>query len=70
MSVTNKDHAYNYKTDFEIWRGNKEFERQKSFMSQSTLELIPIDTNTTNTKMTHLDSTPVGTNMTDPKAFT
>ena len=28
MSVAKSDHDYNYKTDFEIWRDNQEFECQ------------------------------------------
>ena len=32
---------YNYKTDFEIWKENKEFERQNNERSQPSLELAP-----------------------------
>ena len=40
------DYDYNYKTEFQIWKENKEFERQKISMSQPPLELTPIGTNT------------------------
>ena len=33
ISAVNSDHDYIYKTDFEIWRENQEFERQNIFMS-------------------------------------
>ena len=33
MIAENSDHDYNYKTYFEIWRGNKEFERQNFLTS-------------------------------------
>ena len=29
ISAENSDHDYNYKTEFQIWKENKEFERQK-----------------------------------------
>ena len=59
MSAENSDYDYNYKTDFEIWRENKEFERQNISRSQPPLDSDPIDMNTTNEKMSHLDLTPV-----------
>ena len=33
MSAEKSDNDYNYKTYFEIWRENQEFERQNIFMS-------------------------------------
>ena len=33
ISAAKSYHDYNYKTDFEIWGGNQEFERQKISMS-------------------------------------
>ena len=39
-------------------------------MSQSPLDSTPIDTNTTNAKTSHLDSSPVGTKIPDPKSLT
>ena len=33
MSTAKSDHEYNYKTDFEIWIENQEFERQNISMS-------------------------------------
>ena len=50
MSAAKSDHDYNYKTDFEIWRGNKEFERQTISTGQPPLDSTPIDTNITNVK--------------------
>ena len=38
MSAASSDQDYSYKTDFEIWRGNQEFERQFIFMSQPPLK--------------------------------
>ena len=32
-SAEKSDHDYSYKTDFEIWRENQEFERQMFSMS-------------------------------------
>ena len=60
MSTSKSDHDYNYKTDFEIWRENKECERQNISMILQPLESTPIDTNTTNTKTSHFDLNPVG----------
>ena len=70
MSAENSDYDYKYKTEFQIWRENQEFERQNISMSQPPLESIPIDMNMTNTEMSHLDSTPVGTKTPDPKPLT
>ena len=70
MSEEKSDHDYNYKTKFQIGKYNKEFERQNISMSQPPLELTPIGTNTTNTKISHLDSTPVGKKKPYPKPVT
>ena len=50
MSATKSDHDYSHKTNFQIWKENKEFERQNTSMSRPPLELTPIDTNTKNKK--------------------
>ena len=67
MSAASSDHHYNYKTEFQIWKENKEFERQNILISRPPLYLTPFGTNTTNAKIPHLVSTPVSTKMTDPK---
>ena len=61
ISAAKSDHEYNYKTDFEIWGGNQEFERHLFLMNQPPLESTLIGKNTTNAKTSKLDSTPVGT---------
>ena len=38
MSAAKSNHDYNYKTDFEIWKENQEFERQILLMSQPPLD--------------------------------
>ena len=70
MIAEKSDHEYNYKTDFDIWRENQELERQNILTSQPPLDSAPIDTNTTNAKTSHLESTPAGTKTTDPKPLT
>ena len=70
MSASQPDHDDNYETDFEIWRENKEFEHQNISMGRPPLELTRIGTDTTNEKRSHLESTPVGTKMPDPKPLT
>ena len=70
MSAAESYHNYNYKTDFEIWREDQEFERQNILMSPKSLDSTPIDMNTKNAKTSHLDSTPVGTKPPDPKLLT
>ena len=70
MSAAKSDYDYNYKTDFEILGGNQEFDLQNISMSQPPLDLTPIGTIMTNAKMSHLESTPIGTKTTDPKALT
>ena len=57
ISAACSDQDYIYKTDFEIWRKNKEFERQNILMSQPPLYSIPIGTKTTNITTSHLYST-------------
>ena len=61
------DYDYNYKTEFQVWKYNKELECQNILMSRPPLELTPIGTNTPNTKISHLESTPFGTKLPDPK---
>ena len=61
MSEANSDQEYNYKTGFQIWKNNNEFERQNISMSQPPLDLTPISTKTTSAKLSHLDYTPVDT---------
>ena len=61
---------YNYKTDFEIWKENKEFKRQNVSMSQPPLGATHVGTNASNAKILTLDSTPVGTKTPDPKTQT
>ena len=70
MSEEKSDHDYNYKTESQIWKDNKEFDRQIFLMSRPPLDLTPIGTNTTNAKISHLDSNMVGTKTIDPKPLT
>ena len=70
MSEAKSDHDFNYKTKFQIGKDNKEFERQNILMSQPLLDSTPIGTNTTNAKISNLDSTSVGTKTPDPKPLT
>ena len=70
MSEEKSDHDYNYKTEFQIGKDNKEFERQNILISPPHLDLTPIGTNTTNAKISHLDSTHVGKKTTYPKPVT
>ena len=67
VSGAKSDYDYNYKTDFQIWKENKEFERQNILMTRPPLESTPIGAITSNLKLSHLDSTPVGTKMSDLK---
>ena len=60
MSAANSDHDYRYKTDFDIWRGNQEFDRQNISMSLPPFDLTPIGTNTKFLTTSNLDSTPIG----------
>ena len=61
ISAENSDHDYNYKTEFQIWKEDKEFERQNFPMSQPPLDSTPFGTNMTNAKKSHLELTPIGT---------
>ena len=70
MSEAKSDHDYNYKTEFQIGKDNKELDYQNISMSQPLLDSTPIGINTTNTKISHLDSTPIGTKTIDPKPLT
>ena len=67
MSAANSDHEYSYKTDFETWRENQEFEHQNILMSRPPLELTLIGTSITNVTMKHLYSTTLGTKVSDLK---
>ena len=67
VSEAKLDHDYNYKTGLKFWKENKEFERQNISMSRPHLHLTPIGTNTSNAKISHLDSNPVGRKTSDPK---
>ena len=57
VSESKSYHDYNYKTEFQIWKENKEFERQNIPTGQPPLDLTPIGMNATNTKISYLDST-------------
>ena len=70
MSAEKSDHDYRYKTDFQIWRENQEFERQNISMSRPPLDSNPIVTKNTNVTTSHLDLTPVGTKTSDPNPLT
>ena len=49
-----------YKTDFEIWRGNIQFEREKIEISQPPLDSTPVDAKTSDSKAPATESTPDG----------
>ena len=49
---------------------NQEFKRQKLLMSRSPLDSTPINMDTTNANTSHMEFTPVGTNIPDPKPLT
>ena len=66
MIEAKSDHDYNYKNEVQIWKDNKEFDRQICLIIRPPLYLTIIGTNTTDTKISHLDSTPVGTKIPDP----
>ena len=70
MSEANPYHDYNYRTEFQIWKENKEFERRNILMSQPPLDSTPFGNNTTEAKITHLDLTPVGAKIPDLKPLT
>ena len=48
LSEAKYDYDYNYKTESQIWKENKEFERQNILMSRPPLESIPVGTNMSN----------------------
>ena len=50
MSEAKSEHDYNLKTEFQIGKDNKEFERENILMSQRPLDSTPIGRNTTNEK--------------------
>ena len=49
---TKSDYDYNYKTGFDIWKENKEFERQNISMSRPPLDSTPVGTKTLDAKNT------------------
>ena len=61
MSTTRSDKDYSYKTDFQIWRGNKNFGRQNILMCQPPLVSTTIGANKSNGKTSQLDSIPIRT---------
>ena len=67
VSEARSYYDYNYETEFQIWKENKEFEHQNISMSRPPLDLTPIGNNTPNAKISHLDLTPVGMKTLDPK---
>ena len=54
VSEAKYDYGYNYKTEFQIWKENKKFERQNILMSQTPLVSTSVGTNTLNTKISTL----------------
>ena len=70
VSEEKSDYDYNYTTEFQIWKENKEFERQIFSMSQTPLDSPTVGMNMTNKKISPLDSTPVGAKIPDPKTLT
>ena len=70
MSAAKSHHDYNYITEFQIWRGNREFECQFFSMSQPPLDLIYVGTNTTNATSSHLELCYVGTITPNTKPLT
>ena len=67
VSEAKSDYDYNYKTDFHIWNENKEFECQDISVSQIPFNSTHIGTNTSDAKISPLDSTPVGRKTSYPK---
>ena len=70
MSEEKSDYYYNYNAKLQIWKENKEYERQDILMGQPPLDSTRIGTNTKNTKILHLDSNPVCTKTSDTKTPT
>ena len=59
MSETKSEYDPNYKTDFEIWGENQDFECQDISMSRPPLDLTLIGTNTTTGTTLPIDLFPV-----------
>ena len=55
-----KKSDYNYKTDFEIWRGNIQFKLQKIEISQPSLDSNPIGAKIPDKNTPATNSTPIG----------
>ena len=70
MSAARSDQDYSYKTDFEIWRENQEFEHQNISMSRPPLELTPLGMKTTKGTASPIDSIPVKTKTQEPTSLT
>ena len=70
MSDAKLYYTSNYKTELQIWKENKEFERKTILMSCPPLDSTPIGTNTTNAKILHLESIPVDKKTPEPKPLT
>ena len=66
--ITKSD--YNYKTDFDIWKENKEFELQNNAGIQPLLDSPPVVTKMSDAKIPPLDSTPIGAKTSNPKTPT
>ena len=62
VNEANSEYDYNYETEFQIWKENNEFQRQNILMSHP-----PFDSKG---KLSPLDSTPVGAEMTNPEKLT
>ena len=69
-SAEKSDHDYNNKTEFQVWKYKKEFERQNILMSLPPFGFTLFGSNTTNTKISHLDLTPVVKKTPGPKPLT
>ena len=52
MCAVKSDHDYNFKTEFQIWKENQDFDHQNILMSRPPLNLTPVGTNTKNAKIT------------------
>ena len=61
---------YNYKTDFESWKENKEFECLKNSSYQPPWDSTPVLTKMLDAKLPPLISTPTVVQMSDPKTPT
>ena len=55
------EYDYNYKTEFQIWKENKVFERQFFSMSKPPLDSNTVGTKTSNAKTSSLAMVPGGT---------